>query len=259
MANLDELINGANLNNDKLDEFFTSFFNKKNLKNYEIADNKDDDEVDAIKELFRKGELKDKVINAFELDPLCVEANFINLCLGSDEEIYHRFEGCYNNRSQYGGLDESRQDSFLKVMEFYVDFLIDIRNIRHALRVEHSICLLRNKINEKSLNRYVYMYALLEDSESIYKLYLENEYNNAYEYLLTIVTLLKNKEEIKARQLFNEMLEKIEYSDYIDHIEDLDKNDPKQMAIRQAIDDCYEDLLAIPDFFTWCAVMKEGL
>jgi len=259
MANIEDLINGANSNNDKLEEYFINFFDKKNYKNYEISQNKEDDEIDAIKQLFKKGELIDKVANALDYDPLCVEANFINLCLGEDELVYYRFEGYYAKRSEYGSLEESRQESYLRVMEFYVDFLIDIYNIKHALRVEHSICLLRNKVNEKSLNRYIYMYALLEDSDSAYKIYLENEFNNAYQYLLLVVNLLKNKEEIKAIQVYKEMLERIEYSDYIDHLSDLNRSDKKQNEIYECVNDSFEEISSIPDFFTWCNRVKEGL
>ena len=55
----------------------------------------------------------------------------------------------------------------------------------------------------------------------------------------------------------SDMFENIEYSSYIDHLWDLDLNDPKQKEYYDIVEENFDDLSSVPDFFAWVNLAKE--
>ena len=62
---------------------------------------------------------------------------------------------------------------------------------------------------------------------------------------------------MKAREVLIDMFDNIEYGTYLDHVWDLDENDPKQKRFMEIVNDCYEDLSSVPTFFSWVNKTRE--
>jgi hypothetical protein len=74
---------------------------------------------------------------------------------------------------------------------------------------------------------------------------------------MLIVTLLKHDDERRAKEVANDMFDHIELSSYIDHLWDLDYSDPAQKEFYEAVENSYEYIRSIPDFFTFMNIVRE--
>lgn len=256
MLSFENLVNDIN-EKTKVEEYLLSFFDKKNFKEYEISDKANKDQVKAIKIMFEsKKALADRLEDAFEYDPFCVEALFTYLMISEDVFLQLRFNVYYNEASKYGGFDEYEKENYIKILDFYVDFLLDICNVTKAIVVQKLIVKLTNKYTNKAVSRLAYAYYGIEEDNDFYRLYCESEFG-AYEYLLLLVTLLKHDEDIKAQEVLMDMFKNIKYAIYLDHVWDLDENDPEQKAFADTVEDCFDDLNSIPTFFSWVNKIRE--
>lgn len=258
MTNYEQLVKGVE-NSKNLEEYFLDFFTKDNLKNYEINSELSPYEVKAVKHLFKsKKDLRDRIDEALEMDALCMEALFAYMMLTEDLFLSYRFEHYYKEVvPQYYELTKRQKNDFIVFMEYYLDFLIDISNITKAIKVLKTIIKITNDHSEKYISKLAKLYHYNEDVEGLYRLYQYNEFTFK-DYLLLLLTLLKHEDENRAKDILSDMFEKIEYSEYIDHIWEIDEDDPKQKQIATQIEELYDDLLAVPDFFSWISRIKEG-
>ena len=251
------LLEVSNLNDKETDEYLLNFFTKNNFKNYEIDALADKTQVKAIKKLFdSKKQFLDRVEDSLQIDPFCKEAILIYLLLAEDVFISYRFNSYLELSSDYADFDEYEKKNYLQILDLYVDFLLDIHNITTAIRVQRLIIRLSSVTTRKEINRLSFMYSTIENHKDFYRLYLDNEFDT-YDFILLLITLLKNDEELKAREVLDDMFDKIEYSTYLDHLWDLDLNDTKQREFYETVEDCYIDISSIPDFFSWVARVRE--
>ena len=195
-------------------------------------------------------ELRKRAQSALDYDPFCLEAFFTYYLLSEDLYVYYSFRECFSKADEYADFSASRQKRYLRILDFFVEFLLELHNITEAIRVQRMIIRLNGEATPLMINRLSYMYQLIEDDEEFYRLYLSNEFDE-YDYLLLLVTLLKHEEEYRAREVLNDMLQKIEYADYLDHIWDLDQSDPKQKEFYQLVDGCSMQVSSVLDFFGW--------
>lgn len=255
MDNFDKLVKNVLASKKDPAEYLSSFFVKEKLKDYAVPDGLNDDERHALETMFRsRKQIRRRAEAVLDLDPFCLEAFFVYFILSEDIYVYHSFRSYFAMASDYADLSERQKRNYLRIMDFYAEFLMDIRNITEAIKVQRMIMKL-NGPKPETISRLSYMYALIEDDKEFYRLYLGSEFQ-AYDYLMLTVTLLKHDEEVKAREVMEEMLEKIEYADHLDHIWDLDQNDPKQKEFYQLVDECYDQLNSVYDFFGWVAEVK---
>lgn len=256
MLSFENLVNDLN-SETKVEEYLLSFFNKKNFKQYKINDNANKDQIKAIKIMFESRKtLLDRTDDSFAYDPFCPEAFFTYLMLSEDVFLQLRFNDYYNQVSKYGSFNEYDKQSYIKILDFYVDFLLDICNVTKAIEVQKLIIKFTNKYTNKATSRLAYAYYGIEDAESFYRLYVETSFDT-YEYLLLLVTLLKHDEDIKAQEVLMDMFKNIEYATYLDHVWDLDENDPNQKEFSKTVQDCFDDLNSIPTFFSWVNKIRE--
>lgn len=258
MLNFENLLDGIDKieSKEQYGSFLNDFFTKKNYSDYESREELDKDETKAIKIMFTSSkDMMERVDEALKCDPFCIEAFFVYMLYVEDTFLGLRFKAYYNEASNYGDLDIHEKNSFITIMHFYVDFLIDIGNITSAIKVLRLVIKLTNKI-EEYLDDLVYLYFRLEMVDEIYKLYCHNEFN-ARNYVLLIVTELKHDEDMKAREVIEDMFEKIKYSTYLDHLWDLDESDEEQAKFYNDIDEIFEDIIAIPNFFSYINEVKE--
>lgn len=256
------MINFNNLVNDiskdtKVEDYLLNFFTTKNFKNYVVSDSTNKLQVKAIKTMFTsKKEIKDRIEDAFSFDPFCIEALFSYLMMSEDVYLQLRFDAYYKEINNYGGFDDYQRKCYIEILNFYVDFLLDISNITKAIEVQKMIVKLTNEYSDKTVSRLAYSYFTIEDADGFYRLYLEAKLG-LYEYLLLMITLLKHDEKLKAQEVLLDMYDNIEYGTYLDHVWDLDENDPKQKEFNDIVQDCFDDLNSIPTFFSWVNKTRE--
>lgn len=256
MLSFDKLVNDINTQT-KVDEYLLSFFSKKNFKEYEISEYADKSQIKAIKIMFEsKKNLGERVDDAFSCDPFCREALFVYLMISEDVFLQLRFNAYYEEVSKYGGFDEYQKLCYLTILDLYVDFLLDINNVTKAIEVQRMIVKLTNNFSEKAVSRLAYSYYSIENCDDFYRLYTETKFD-LYAYLLLMVTLLIHDEKLKAQEVLLDMFKNEEYGTYLDHVWDLDENDPKQKNFHDTVQDCFDDLKCVPTFFSWVNQIRE--
>lgn len=258
MLKFNDLVEGIKNTEILPEDFFKQFLTAENYRDYEVDYPLDANQNKAIKKMFdsRKDLLK-RADSAFRIDPFCLEAFFVYFVLNEDVFVNYRFESYFSQADSYGDLDAYQKHCFIAIMNFYVEFLLDIRNITRAIKIQRLIIRLKKENAGEAIDRLSFMYNLLEDSDEFYRLYLDCDFNE-YDYLLLLVTLLKNDEKLLAKEVLFDMFENIEYASYLDHLWDLDMDDPKQKAFYDGVEDCFDDISAIPEFFTWVNLTKEN-
>jgi len=256
MSNFESLVNNVN-KDTKVEEYLQNFFVAKNYKEYEVSNLANKDQLKAIKIMFTsKKDLRERIEDAFDYDQFCVEALFTYLMISEDVYLQLRFNSYYKLINDFGSFDEYERKCFIEILNFYVDFLLDIGNITKAIEVEKMIIKFTNKFNKKSISRLSYAYFTIEDADGFYRLYSETTFD-LYEYLLLMITLLKHDDYLRAQEVLLDMYKNIEYGTYLDHVWDLDDNDPKQKEFSDIVQECYDDFNAIPTFISWVNEVRE--
>ena len=258
MIDFETLVREISINGKEAREYLLNFFTKDNFAIYDIPKDANKDEIKAIKTMFTsKKNLLDRVEASLKYDPLCIEAFFTYFVLSEDVYVNYRFEIYHNESSNYADFTEYQKRSYLRILRFYIEFLVDLHNISNAIKVQRTIIRLSGKADRDMIDNLAYMYYLIEDEKEFYRLYTSEEFD-VYAYLLLMVTLIKKDDKFKAKQVLLDMFENIEYSEYLDHLWDLDKNDEKQMEFYRKVESAYEELASVPDFFTWVNIIHEG-
>ncbi|MBQ6493080.1 MAG: hypothetical protein IJI92_04370 [Erysipelotrichaceae bacterium] len=256
MGNYAELLKGAGGKKEKTEEYFNSYFTKAAFKDYKIEDGADKDEIKALKILFgSKKDLRTRVENALSYDPFCAEAFLVFYMLSEDVLVYNRFRIYQAEADHYADLTYYQKLSYTRIMDLYIEFLIDISNFTQAIRIQRLMIRL-NGNSEKSTNRLSFMYATVEDSEDFYRFYLDSRFD-AYDYILLLVTLLKNEERMRAQEVLADMFRNVEYAPYLDHLWDLDLKDERQRNFYQIVEDSYPFIGSVPDFFVFVSEASE--
>lgn len=259
MNNFSDIVAGIKQTTLEPKEYFNQSFSSKNYKNYHVDFELEANQKKAIKIMFTsKKDIQNRVDAALNADPFCLEAFFVYFILNEDVFVNYRFETYFNQAVNYADLDDYEQYCFLTIMDFYVEFLMEIHNIKKAIKVQKTMNKLSNPVDESIIHRMSLLYSLIEDSESFYRLYLDYEFTY-YDYILLLVTLLKNDEHMLAKQVLDDMVKNTEYASFLDHLWDLDMEDPKQKDFYNLIEECYPDIMSVPNFFSWVNLNKESL
>ena len=258
MARYEDLLKGLR-SADNTESYFLQFFTPKNFKEYEVDYVLDNNQKKALKTMFEsKKELSKRVEAAFKTHPLCLEAFFVYFVLNEDIFVNYRFKSYFEQLSSYGDLNEYDKYCYIRILDLNVEFLLDLHNFTGAIKIQKMINRLTNNVSRVGISRLSMMYSVLEDSDEFYRLYLDNRFDT-YDYLLLLVTLLQNEEELKAKEVLSDMFANIEYSTYLDHLWDLDLDDPKQREFYDVVETNYDDINSIPDFFAWVNLAKEDM
>ncbi len=259
MADFGTLLRDLEQNRDRPEEFLSAFFTPDHFRDYDPGQGLEEEQIKAVRIMFEsKKDLLKRSEQALKTDPLCPEAFFVYYLLSEDVFVDYRFRSYYSHISDFGDLSDHQKKSFLRILEFYVEFLTELHNHSGAIRVQRQIMRLRNREDGLDLDRLSYLYATIEDADDFYRLYLDRDFGLDH-YLLLIVTLLKHEDRLKASQVVRDMFEHVEYATYLDHLWDLDEKDEKQQEFYQKTEDCYEFISSIPDFFTFIAQVHESL
>ena len=254
MADYQALVSGTEKIQD-LDEYFLKFFDKKNLKDYAMDPDLNKEEKKAVRVLFEsKRSMKERAEAAFEYDPLCREAFFVYLMLTEDVFLQYRFDSYYKQADNFVDFSAHQKKSYLEILDYYIDFLDDIGNVTGAIRIAKMKGRL-DSFDESLISRLSLLYFYIEDAQEFYRLYLNHDFSFE-DYLLLVATLLKHQDENKAKEVLLEMFEHVPYSDYIDHLWDLDEKDEEQRKVIASLESVYEYLASVPTLFSWANKVK---
>ena len=258
MLDFEGLVSRLEERKDDPKAYFEEFFQRKNLKDYRIDDDSSTNEIKAVRVMFEsKKELRERCELSFSHDPFCLEAFFVYYILSEDIFANYRFQAYYNEIGSYGDFSSCQKRHYIRLLRFYVEFLMDLNNFTKGIKVERQVMRLSFPPGEGNVNRLSFMYASTEEADDFYRLYLDYKFD-VYDYILLIVTLLKHEDRLKAREVTLDMFQNIEYARYLDHLWDLDEKDEKQKEFYSAIDDLYEYISSIPDFFTFINLVREA-
>lgn len=259
MLNFEKLVEDYSHNRDRAEDYFSEFFTKANFKEYELAENIDSNGKKAVKMMFesRKNLLK-RADDAFRCDPFCIEAFFVYYTLSDDIYVNMRCESFYEEAEKFADFSIYQKVSYIHILDFYVEFLLDIHNFTGAIRVLRMILRLTKDGNPRNINRLSFIYGLLEEDKDFYRLYLDYDFD-AYDYLILLVTLLKHEDVDKAKEVLLDMYEKIEPSKYLDHLWDLDENNEAHSDFLKCVEDCFDFINSYPGFFSWINMTNESL
>ena len=258
MLRYEDLVNNLN-NHDDVNAYFMQFFTNDNYKEYVVDYSLNNDQKKAIKTMFTsKKELLKRAESALKIEPFCIEAFFVYFILTEDIFVNYRFKSYFALSKEYGDLNEYDKYCYLKILDLYVQFLLDLHNFTTATKVQKMINRLSNNVSKVAVSRMALIYSLLENSDDFYRLYLDSEFDG-HDYILLLVTLLKNEDNLKAKEVLIDMFDNIEYSSYIDHLWDLNLDDPKQKEFYDIVENNFDDISSIPDFFAWVNLTKESI
>ncbi len=246
----------STLGKDEVLNYIDNFFLPENLPDYSYPDYANDRERTAIEVMFDEDlTLEDRIKKAREIDRYCIEAFFTELSMREETLAYNLFREYEEDLSSISQLDRYGRENLMIILDLFVEYLIEIRNYKTAIRLQKRI----NDVSEEGANyvRLGYLYSFIEDSDAFYDLYLDGKVKDASCYLLLILTLLKNEEEVKAKEVLNEMFAVIPYSEYIDRIWELDTSIEEASVFADCVDRLFDELCSVPYFFNWCAKNKE--
>ena len=257
MADFDSFLSEYDKRQVEALSFFEGYFTRAGLKEYVIDEAADKDSIKAIKTMFTsKKDLRERCDVAFSYDPLCLEAFFVYYVLAEDIYVSYRLDAYYQELVSFADLPAYNQRCYLRILEFYVEFLMDVGNFTKGIKVERQLRKMAPQYCKGKTNRLSFMYSQIEEADDFYRFYLDEEFDT-YDYLLLIVTLLKHDDRIRAKEVTQDMFQNIEYASYLDHLWDLDMNDPAQKKFYQTVDDAYDFIKGVPDFFTFINVVRE--
>lgn len=245
---------------EEVGTYVDSFFIPENYHSYEIPEYAEDNERKAIEILFTGEEdILTRLERAREYDYLCVEAFFVEVSMFDDILSYDSFYRYYLLIDDFPEFTIYGQENYLLILDLFVEYLIDIGNIKTGIRVQKDLIRISKGKSVRNTARLCYMYFLLEDADTYYDYYLSEEFDDPGCYLLLIVTLLKNNEEGKAKEVLHDMFSLFPKSRYIDRIYELDEGDEEARRFIDCVNGCFDELCSVPYFFKWCAQNKEDI
>ena len=257
MADFNSLVSGLEQEKDDVKAYFTSFFETGRLKDYTMDPRCDRDMKKAITFMFRsKKDIRERCEIALSYEPLCLEAFFVSYILSEDIFADLLFKDYYGELDSFSELSEHQQECYIRILSFYVEFLMDIRNFSKAIKVERQIIRFTSIKNHDDVDRLSFLYSVVENADDFYRLYLDCDFD-IYNYILLIVTLLKHDDEYRAKEVTLDMFENIPYTSYLDHMWDLDENDEEQKKFIEDIESLYEYIGAVPSFFSFINTLRE--
>lgn len=233
---------------DYADQFFTNSNYYEYIK--ELHGNKKREE--SLKLLFDcRQELFEKVDRILGSDVLCAEAYLIAIFIMPDLDISNYFRAFLDERIRYEELDTFDQDSYLRILNMLVAYLIDLHNYSFSLQVLDMIDKYVTP-DLSSLIRRGYCLMKLERADDFYDLFIQSNFRDPLFCIHLLITLLKANDEKRAKEVYLAMLET--YPSIIDLVQPWENEDDPVLAVfMDALDAAGDDLLSVPYFFDFLA------
>lgn len=238
--------------------YFTGFFKIENENEYEFDNRMSEANISALRYLFEnEDDLDARVDEVLEIDPLCIEGWYIRHKLAEDEENHHLLRSYLAMSKDYAGFNEYEKDNYRFILMRHADYLAAIHNVHKALSVLDLLSGLEGT-RQGLVEMYAICYAALERGDEFYDLYLDTEFTSLFQYLMLIVTLLKEENYLRAEEVCRDMIEVYPLSIFLDHPQDLADDESKEAEnFFNTLDFIYDHLLSVEDFFTWFKETKK--
>ena len=209
MLSFDQLVyETENLENEELEKYLINFFTAGNYDDYLIDSTCNEDEKMDIYDMFHSNEdILIRAVMILDRSPLCMEANYVNYLLNEETMVDLWFNTLIHKSSEYYSFTEYGRTSYIRLLDIYAQFLMDIHNVTFAIKVIKRIADLENRYSDENISRLAYMYSVIENADEFYELYLNEEFNEMAPYLLLIVVLLKHEDELKAREVLSDFID----------------------------------------------------
>lgn len=261
MTSLDQfLYDLSRTDKEDIKAYLESFFAPGKFDQYLIDERCSNEDSKAIEKMFQEGDVLEKASSILNKNPFCLEAFYVFYKLEEDGPLYYYFESIASRNDEYENFSDYHKFAYESIMTCFVNFLSDIGNVTSAINNLKIMMAKSDFLYTNNLFRLCYLYAMVENLDDYYKLYLDTGFKDAVSYILLIVVCLKHNDKVKAKEVYSEFLSTYKYGEYIDHIWDLeDNNEDEALEIKLALKVCYDDLLAIPYFYSFCFDNKEKL
>lgn len=239
-----------------------SFFKESNYLIYvSNFDNINEVQQNALKFLFTDtSDLETRAQKAIDINKTCYEAYYILNYITDSLTFYYQSLDIQNTPIDNFDNDYEINDVInTKLLISY--FYSSINNYHHSLKYLEEV---ENEIGiEPISSRKMIVYSFLEDYKSINQLYESIGFNDPSQYIIFIVCLLKNGEKDLARDVYDDMLSKYKYADYLHKPQELSSiKDSDAEKMLEAMETCFDIIESIPYFFSWiseCIDSKSGL
>lgn len=256
MSNYYDLVNGIEKNTN-LDEYLKKFFSKSNFKNYECFESATEEDVKSIRILFESNKpFTERISKVLKVNPFCIEALFLYVVSYPPVFIDQKLEAYYDSADKFAKFTEYQKDNYFEILNLYSEFLQNINNITKSILVDKLIVKFYGYA-DKLVDRLAYDYFTLEDEENFYRLYADTDLST-YAYLLLINTLLKHNDKLRAKEVLFDFFDNVEYATYLDHVWDLKEDDVDQKEFAEIVNDCNEDLMSVPTFYSFVYETKQS-
>ena len=244
---------------EEIEDYLESFFTTTKLANYVMDELASDEDKEAIYEMFTgQGDVLSRAIRVIETNPFCLEANLVYYRLNDETISYAHFTDIYAKGNLYDTFTPYQKKAFIQILRLYGEYLTNIFNRSQAVKIINEAARFDGKYTSDDIINLAFLYNEKEDATNFYNLYLQEDFDNIEVYLLLLVVLLKNDEELKAKEVFNDLLARNKYVEYIDHIWDISEDySEESIEFQKAVNNCFEQLTTVPNFFSWCADNKE--
>lgn len=261
MANLLQLASEINdLYDDELVDYLEDFFGSDKLSQYSFDSLQNKKEKESSSKMFGDDDVIERAVNLLDEDNYCLEAFYVFYRTTDDYSLYLYFDKMFNQMDKYKKLSKYKKFAYKQIIDNYVSFFIELENYTQAIAVQLNIIEKLEVCGNLELSRLAYLFALDEDFDSLYDLYIKVGFGDEASYICLIVTALKNNEELKAIDVLNDFLGEFKYAEYLDHPWDLEKiDDADALKMNEAISVCYRFIKSVPYFMHWCKSNKKEM
>ncbi|MDO4499795.1 MAG: hypothetical protein Q4B60_00830 [Erysipelotrichaceae bacterium] len=247
------------LEGEDLFDYLNNVFVAENFDDYLIDKRADSDEIESIRMMFDDNcSLKERANMILRDDPYCIEAFFVAYSINEPLVVHSILSSLENYSFMFEELTVYKKEVYKSELNIYIQYLTEVHNLKKAIRIVKLLVELEAVYSVLNVNRLIYLYCLLEDLDSMYQLYEDVGFSDAISYLLMMITAIKLERYEVAKEVYNELLSKYEYAKYLDRPKALlNIDDEEARYFYNAIEMASEEMLAVPNFFLWCANNRE--
>ena len=96
----------------------------------------------------------------------------------------------YKRRDEYDSFTDYGKYCYRKLLDLYAQFMLDIHNITFAIKIMNCLVEVEGHYSKDNIVKLSYLYALIEDKDDFYDLYIKEDFDDMVSYLLLMVVLL---------------------------------------------------------------------
>lgn len=194
------------------------------------------------------GGLVERCQKAIEINRTCFEAFFVMYRICDSLNFY--YESLDIQNTPINEFQDYELNDVINVKMLIAHYYSDIFSFNQSIKYLDEIGMAIGQ--DKVLSKEILAYNFLEDYKKIYDLYNEIGFDNPKDYIVSLVCFLKTRQEDLAHEVYDDMLEKFEYADFISKPQDLSTiKNPRAVEMMNAIESCFELIESVPFFFSW--------